>query len=143
VDIGLDCFRRVVFAGRYLLQSCSMDDIIYIFKCSGHALFVSDITDEETKLAGILLEFILHDELLEFITGIDNDLLRIVVVQHYLVKALPKLPVPPVIKMDLSSNNITSSLSKLKILIRHNILCGKTQLLQANAHSNCLMDVIL
>ena len=103
----------------------------------------TDFTDEETKLAGILLEFILHDELLEFITGIDNDLLRIVVVQHYLVKALPKLPVPPVIKMDLSSNNITSSLSKLKILIHHNILCGKTQLLQANAHSNCLMDVIL
>lgn len=31
---------------------------------------VSDITDEETKLAGILLEFILHDELLEFITRI-------------------------------------------------------------------------
>ena len=47
MDIGLDCFRRVVFAGRYLLQSCSMDDIIYTFKCSGQALFVSDITNED------------------------------------------------------------------------------------------------
>ena len=56
----------------------------------GQALFVSDITDEETKLAGILLEFILHDELLEFITGIDNDLLRIVIVQYIFGKSLAK-----------------------------------------------------
>lgn len=90
MDIGLDCFRRVVFAGRYLLQSCSMDDIVYTFKCSGQAFLVSDIADEEAKLAGILLEFILHDELLEFITGIDNDLLRIVIVQHIFGKSLTK-----------------------------------------------------
>jgi FlaA1/EpsC-like NDP-sugar epimerase len=37
--------------------------------------------------------------------------------------------VPPVIKMDLSSNNIMSSLSKLKIPNYNSILYGKTKLL--------------
>ena len=90
MNIGLDRLSWIVFAGRHLLQSCSMDDIIYTFKCSGQTFLVSDITNEETKFISILFEFILHDKLLELITGINDDLPGIVVVQHILGKCLTK-----------------------------------------------------
>ena len=67
-----------------------MNHIIDSFKRSGETFLVSDIADEETELAGILLEFILHDKLFEFIAGINDDLLGIVVIQYIFGKSLTK-----------------------------------------------------
>ena len=64
-----------------------MNHIIDSFKRSGETFLVSDIADEETELAGILLEFILHDKLFEFIAGINDDLLWIVMIQYILGKS--------------------------------------------------------
>ena len=90
VDIGLDGFRRVVLTGRNLFQGSGVNDIIDTFEGSGQTFLVSHITDEETKFVCILLEFILHDELLELVTGIDNDFLRIVMIQDIFGKCLTK-----------------------------------------------------
>ena len=83
VDIGFNCFIRVIFTGRYLFQSCCVDDIIHVFKSTLHTVTIPYITDEETKLVirVIFPEVILHIKLFKLVTGIDNDFLRIIMLQ--------------------------------------------------------------
>ena len=67
-----------------------MDHIIHTLKSTHHSFFISHISDKETELVLIFFKFICHQELLELISGIDDDLLRIIMGQHIFGKALPK-----------------------------------------------------
>ena len=67
-----------------------MDHIIHILKSSLETFLVSHIPDKETELVCVLLHLILHQKLFELISGINDDLLRIVMRQHIFGKALTK-----------------------------------------------------
>ena len=60
-----------------------MDDIIHVFKSSLHTVTIPYITDEETKLVirVIFPEIVLHIKLFKLVTRIDNDFLRIIMLQ--------------------------------------------------------------
>ena len=65
-----------------------MNDIIHSVKCTVQTLSVSDISDKEPELIAVLFKFVAHDKLLIFISGINNNLLHIIMIQHILRKRI-------------------------------------------------------
>ena len=81
VDVGLDGLRRVIFAGRHLLQRGGMDYIVHAVEGPQKPVPVANVPDKESQLRSVFPELVLHDELLEFIPGVDDDFLRIIMGQ--------------------------------------------------------------
>ena len=67
-----------------------MNDIIHTLKGTHHAFLITHISDKETKPVRIFLKFICHDKLLKFISGINNNLLRMIMSQHIFRKTFTK-----------------------------------------------------
>ena len=67
-----------------------MDHIVHALKGSLQPVLVPHVADEVPHHGIIFLQLILHHELLVLISGIDDDLLRLVVLQHVSGKALSK-----------------------------------------------------
>jgi len=80
-DVGLDGLHGEELAGRNLLQSSSMEDVVNTGHCVTDGLRIADITDVELDLLGILrmlgLKLMTHIVLLLFITGEDTNLLQV------------------------------------------------------------------
>ncbi len=93
VDIGLDRLSGVVFTGGNLLERRRVDDIVHTAaQCPRQSLPVAHIADKIAHLLRVLSEegIVAHDELFEFIPGIDDDLLRMIVRQNVPGKAFAK-----------------------------------------------------
>ena len=67
-----------------------MDHIVHALKGSLQPVLVTHITNKIPHHGIIFLQLILHHELLVLISGIDDDLLRLVVLQHVSGKAFSK-----------------------------------------------------
>ena len=67
-----------------------MDHIIHALKRSCQSLLVPHISDKESQFILIFLKFIFHDELFKLISGINNDLLRLIMREHIFGKAFAK-----------------------------------------------------
>ena len=80
-DVGLDGLHGEELAGRNLLQSSSMEDVINTGHCVTDRLRIADIADIELHLLGVLrvlgLKLMAHIILLLFITREDTDLLQV------------------------------------------------------------------
>ena len=80
-DVGLNGLHGEELAGRNLLQSSSMEDVINTGHCVTDRLRIADIADIELYLLGVLrvlgLKLMAHIILLLFITREDTDLLQV------------------------------------------------------------------
>ena len=80
-NIGLNGLHREELAGRNLLQSGSMENVVNTGHCVTDRLRVTDITDVKLDLFGILwmlgLKLMAHIILLLLITGEDTNLLQV------------------------------------------------------------------
>lgn len=70
-DVGLDALHGVVFGGRHLLEGGGMNHEVHAVHGHVEALGIPYVTDEIAH-AGVI-ETLLHLELLEFITGVDDQ----------------------------------------------------------------------
>jgi hypothetical protein len=74
-----------------------MDHNVHAVHRAHQAFAVADIADEITQ-RGVVEPAHAHLVLLEFVAAEDDDLLRLVFLQHYFSEFLPKDPVPPVMR---------------------------------------------
>ena len=74
MDVGLDALHGVVFGGRHLLEGGGMHHEVHAVHGHVQALGIPYVTDEIAH-AGVI-ETLLHLELLEFITGVDDQSAR-------------------------------------------------------------------
>lgn len=74
IDIGLDALHGVVLGGRHLLEGGGMNHEVHAVHGHVEPLGIAHIADEVAH-AGVV-EALLHLELLEFITGIDDQTAR-------------------------------------------------------------------
>ena len=73
-DVGLDALHGVVLGGRHLLEGGGMNHEVHAVHGHVEPLGIAHIADEVAH-AG-MVEALLHLELLEFITGIDDQTAR-------------------------------------------------------------------
>ena len=67
-----------------------MNDIVHTFTGSAQTLPIPHISDKEPQLLRKLLKLLRHHPLFEFISGIDDDFLRLIMGQDVSGKALTK-----------------------------------------------------
>ena len=67
-----------------------MNNIIDSVKGSGEPFSVADVTNEESEFVLVLGKLVAHDELLVFITGVDDNLFRVVMFEDVLNEVVPK-----------------------------------------------------
>jgi hypothetical protein len=111
-DVGLDSLHGEELAGRNLLQSGSVEDVVNTGHGVTDRLGIADITDVELDLLGVFrvfsLKLVTHIVLLLFITRENANLLQ-VRIQEVLQNGRAK-PVPPVIiRVALSNADILIS----------------------------------
>ena len=92
-DVGLDGFKRVVFARRHLLKRGRVDHDRHSGKGALQALRVAHVPNEVAE-AGMIEAPHPHIVLLELVTAEDDELLGMVVTQHHLHELLPERPRP-------------------------------------------------
>lgn len=76
MDVRLDAFEWVVFGCRDNLCCGRMHYVVYAIESPVKALFVPDITDEESDPV-VSLEFLGHVPLFHLVAGVDDNLLGV------------------------------------------------------------------
>jgi len=85
IDIGLNCFERVVLAGWNLFERGGVNDYRHAGKGALQALLVANIA-EKIAQAGMIDSRGAHFMLLQFIAAEDDEFLRPILIQHDLHK---------------------------------------------------------
>ena len=88
-DVGLDRFKRVVFARRHLFERGRVHHHRHSGKGALQALRIAHVADEVAQ-AGMIEARRPHIMLLQFVAAEDDELLRMVVAQHHLDELLPE-----------------------------------------------------
>ena len=92
-DVGLDRFKRVVFARRHLFERGRMHHDAYPGQGALQALRVAHVPDEVAQ-AGMIEARRPHVMLLELVAAEDDELLRMVITQHHLGELLSERTCP-------------------------------------------------
>ena len=80
MNIGLDALHWIIFSGWNLLQCRRMDNVVYPTHRLPETFAVTHIPDKVTHTGFIKL--LLHLKLFQLISGVDDNLLRLVTIQQ-------------------------------------------------------------
>ena len=67
-----------------------MENIVHTGHCILNGAQVTDVADEESEFVFVFGKLVAHDELLVFITGVDDNLFRVVMFEDVLDKVISK-----------------------------------------------------
>ena len=82
VDVGLNTLHGIVFGRWHLFQRCGVDHVVHTVHRLDESIPVAHVTQEKSHAA--LRKILLHFELLELITGINDELPSLIALQNRL-----------------------------------------------------------